>query len=344
MLVDTTLGDLESAAKDARAAEEAGYAGAFTGEVANDPFLPLVLAADATQRMNIGTAIAVAFARSPMALAYTAHDLQRVSGGRLMLGLGSQVRAHVTRRFSMPWGRPVTQMREFVLAMRAAWASWETGEPLRFEGEHYQHTLMTPTFTPRPHGHGAPKVLLAGVGDHMTRMAGEVADGFLCHGFTTGRWIREHTIPALAEGRRRAGKAMDGFTVKAAVFLATGTEEETAAAIRRVRSHIAFYASTPAYRPVLDLHGWGDAAAELTALSKQGRWAEMDSLVSDEMLHEFAIVAPPSDVPRLLAERCAGVDRVSFLASQPGPDVLEAITRVPLPPSAAARLLPATAR
>jgi probable F420-dependent oxidoreductase len=327
MLVDTTLGDLESAAKDARTAEEAGYAGAFTGEVANDPFLPLALAADATRRMTLGTAITVAFARSPMTLAYTAHDLQRLSGGRLMLGLGSQVRAHVTRRFSMPWGRPVTQMREFVLAMRAAWHSWETGEPLRFEGEHYQHTLMTPTFTPRPHGHGAPEILLAGVGDAMTQMAGEVADGFLCHGFTTGRWIREHTIPALAEGRRRAGKTMDSFTVKAAVFLATGTGEETDAAIRRIRPQVAFYASTPAYRPVLDLHGWGDVGAELTALSKQGRWAEMDALISDEMLHEFAIVAPPSDVPRLLAERCAGVDRVSFLVGRPGPEMLGAIAQ-----------------
>jgi alkanesulfonate monooxygenase SsuD/methylene tetrahydromethanopterin reductase-like flavin-dependent oxidoreductase (luciferase family) len=190
MLIDTTLGDLETAAGDARKAEGAGYAGAFTGEVASDPFLPLALAAASTERITLGTAIAVAFARSPMALAYTAHDLQRLSRGRLMLGLGSQVRAHITRRFSMPWGR---------------------------------------------------------VGDAMTRMAGEVADGFLCHGFTTGRWIREHTLPALAEGRRRAGKTMDGFTVKAAVFLATGTEEETARAARRIRSSIAFYASTPAY-------------------------------------------------------------------------------------------------
>jgi len=325
MLVDTFIGGLETAARDARAAEEAGYAGAFTGEVASDPFLPLAFAAQATRRVDLGTAIAVAFARSPMTLAYTAHDLQRLSGGRLMLGLGSQVRAHITRRFSMPWGRPVTQMREFVLAMRAAWASWETGEPLRFEGEHYQHTLMTPTFTPRPHGHGAPAILLAGVGDAMTRMAGEVADGFLCHGFTTGRWIREHTIPALADGRRKAGKAMDGFTVKASVFLATGTEEEMAAAVARIRPQLAFYASTPAYRPVLELHGWDSVGLELTALSKQGRWAEMEGLISDEMLHEFAIVAPPGDVPRLLAQRCAGVDRVSFLGGQPRPELLAAI-------------------
>jgi len=330
MLIDTTLGALEAARAAARDAEDAGYDGAFTGEVSNDPFLPLALAADATSRIDLGTSIAVAFARSPMALAYTAHDLQRYSRGRLMLGLGSQVRAHITRRFSMPWGRPVPQMREFVLAMRAAWDCWLAGEPLKFEGEHYQHTLMPPTFAPAPHDYGAPKVLLAGVGDAMTRVAGEVADGFLCHGFTTGRWIREHTAPALAEGRRRAGQTMDGYTVKAAVFLATGTEQETAAAAAKIRSSIAFYASTPAYRPVLDLHGWGEVAAELTALSKAGRWTEMDALVDDDMLAAFAIVAPPQQVPALLAERCAGVvNRVSFLVSQPSPALLDAIRAHP---------------
>jgi probable F420-dependent oxidoreductase len=334
MLIDTTLGALETAAGDARAAEEAGYDGAFTGEVSNDPFLPLALAADATGRLDLGTSIAVAFARSPMTLAYTAHDLQRLSRGRLLLGLGSQVRAHVTRRFSMPWGRPAAQMREFVLAMRAAWHSWETGEPLCFEGEHYRHTLMPPAFAPSPHPYGKPKVLLAGVGDAMTRVAGEVADGFLCHGFTTERWIREHTAPALAEGRRRAGKTLDGLTVKAAIYLASGTGEEIAAAVGQIRSGIAFYASTPAYRPVLDLHGWGDIAAELTTLSRQGRWAQMPALIDDDMLHAFAIVAPPGQVPRLLAQRCAGlVNRVSFLVHRPGPELIEAIRGYPGPPA-----------
>src|SRR5258707_1973033 len=215
MLIDTPLGALESASADARAAEEAGYDGAFTGEVTNDPFLPLALAAAATGRLDLGTAIAVAFARSPMTLAYTAHDLQRLSRSRLMLRLGSQVRAHVTRRFSMPWGRPAAQMREFVLAMRAAWRSWSSGEPLNFEGEHYRHTLMPPSFVPAPHEYGMPQLLVAGIGDAMTRVAGEVADGFLCHAFTTERWIREHTVPALLEGRRRAGQSMEGFSVKA---------------------------------------------------------------------------------------------------------------------------------
>ena len=324
MLVDTTLGDLRSAAADGKAAEDAGYAGAFTGELNADPFLPLALAASATRQLTVGTSIAVAFARSPMALAYTAHDLQGFSRGRLMIGLGSQVKAHITRRYSMPWGRPATRMREFVLAMRAAWRSWEEGIPLAFEGEHYKHTLMPPMFAPRPHGHGMPPVLLAGVGDAMTRVAGEVADGFLCHGFTTERWIREHTLPALEEGRRRAGLSMDGYIVKAAIFLATGTDEEISAGVRKIRSSIAFYASTPAYRPILDLHGWGEVGEELTRLSKADRWADMDALVTDEMLHAFAIIAPPAQVPQLLARRCAGVvSRVSFMIGRPSADLLD---------------------
>jgi probable F420-dependent oxidoreductase len=330
VLVDTTLGDLRSAAADGKAAEDAGYAGAFTGELNADPFLPLALAAAATRDLTIGTSIAVAFARSPMTLAYTAHDLQRLSHGRLLIGLGSQVRAHITRRYSMPWGRPAPQMREFVLAMRAAWRNWEDGTPLAFKGEHYRHTLMPPMFAPRPHGHGMPPVLLAGVGDAMTRVAGEVADGFLCHGFTTERWIREHTLPALEEGRRRAGLSMDGYIVKAAIFLATGTDEEISAAVGKIRSSIAFYASTPAYRPILELHGWGEVGDELTQLSKAGRWVEMDALITDDMLHAFAIVAPPPQVPRLLAQRCAGlVNRVSFIAGPVRPDLLNAIQSYP---------------
>ena len=326
MLIDTTLGALETAAAAARAAEVDGYDGAFTGEVSNDPFLPLAVAAAATERITLGTSLAVAFARSPMLAAYTAWDLQRFSRGRLMLGLGSQVRAHVTRRFSMPWDRPAERMREFVLAMRAVWESWSTGDPLCFEGEHYRHTLMPPAFRPAPQPYGMPPVLVAGVGDAMTRVAGEVGDGFLCHAFSTERWCREHTLPALLDGRRRVGKTMAGFTVKAAIYLATGTDREIDAAVREIRKAIAFYASTPAYRPVLDLHGWGEAGAELTRLSRQGRWAEMDGLIDDDMLNAFAIVTPPEQFPARLAERCAGViDRVSFLPKGLPPALLEAV-------------------
>jgi probable F420-dependent oxidoreductase len=323
-LIDTHLGGLEDATRAAAAAEAAGYDGAFTGEFGNDPFLPLALAAVATERIDIGTSVAIALARSPMTLAYTAHDLQRLSRGRLILGLGSQVQAHITRRFSMPWSHPARRMREFVMAMRAAWACWSGEGPLDFDGDFYRHTLMPPAFMATPHGFGPPKVYLAGVGDLMTRVAGEVADGFLCHGFTTDRWIRERTAPALREGRRRVGCSMDGFAVKAAVFLATGTDEEVEAGVAAIRSHLAFYSSTPAYRPILELHGWGDLGSELTRLSKEGRWSEMAPLVDDDVVDAFAIVAPLAEVPKRLAERCADVvTRVSFISTVEHPELVE---------------------
>jgi probable F420-dependent oxidoreductase len=301
--VDGTLGGLETAVSQATTAEAAGYDGVWTGEVSSDPFLPLAVATAATSRLRLGTSIAVALARSPVALAYTANDLQRFSGGRFSLGLGSQVKAHITRRFSMPWGRPAAQMREFVLAMRAAWTSWEQGTPLAFEGEYYRHTLMPPAFVPPAHPFGPPRILLAGVGDGMTRAAGEVADGFFCHWFTTPRWIREHTIPALVEGRRRAGRTLADFDICVGGFVATGTDQEITEAVGRMRAQISFYGSTPAYRAVLELHGWGDLGTELTALSKQNRWTEMAGLIDDEVVETFGIVAAPDDLPGRIAQR-----------------------------------------
>jgi probable F420-dependent oxidoreductase len=328
MLVDTGTGSIERAAADAATAEAAGYDGLFTGELNGDPFLPLVLAAGATERLTMGTGIAVAFARSPMALAYTAHDLQRASSGRFVLGLGSQVKAHIERRFSMPWGRPAAQMREFVLALRATWSSWADGQPLDFEGEYYRHSLMPPMFVPVPHDFGPPPVYVAGVGDAMTRVAGEVADGFLCHAFTTERWIREHSLPFLVEGRRRSGQSMDGFSVKAALFLATGTDEQIEADVGAIREQLAFYASTPAYRPILELHGWGDMGTDLTRLSKAGRWNEMTPLISDEVVDTFAIVAPVNQVPQILNQRLGDVvDRVSFVSRTDHPELVAACRR-----------------
>jgi probable F420-dependent oxidoreductase len=326
MLIDTHIGPLASAAQDAVAAETAGYAGVFTGEVGNDPFLPLTLAAAATSRIEIGTSIAVALARSPMTVAYTAYDLQALSRGRFLLGLGSQVKPHITRRFSMPWGQPVAQMREFTLALRAIWQSWSDGTPLDFRGDYYQHTLMTPMFAAPPHEFGPPPVLLAGVGEAMTRLAGEVGDGFLCHAFSTERWIRERTIPVLAEGRARVGRTLDGFTVKAAVFLATGTDAEIDESKASIRAQLAFYASTPAYRPVLDLHGWADVGDELTRLSKAGRWESMSELIDDDMLDAFAIVAPPEEVRERVVARYGGVvDRLSFITPTPQPGLVDVL-------------------
>ncbi|MEU7817513.1 TIGR03617 family F420-dependent LLM class oxidoreductase [Pseudonocardia sp. NPDC049154] len=283
----------------ARHAEEAGYDALWAAEVKHDPFVALTLAATVTERAELGTSIALAFARNPMSLAATANDLQVLSGGRLLLGLGTQVRAHITRRFSMPWSRPAARMREFVLALRAIWECWADGTRLDFRGEFYTHTLMTPMFVPEPHGFGTPKVLLAGVGEAMTRTAAEVADGFLCHGFTTERYLREVTVPALRRGR---GGELGDFQLVGLPMIATGrTEEELARAVAGVRAQIAFYGSTPAYGGVLDLHGWGALGEELHALSTQGEWERMGTVIDDAVLNAVAVVGEPEMIaPELL--------------------------------------------
>lgn len=284
--------------------EQAGYAALWTAETQHDPFVTLTLAATVTRRAQLGTAIALAFARNPMSLAVQANDLQTISGGRLLLGLGSQIKTHITRRFSMPWSQPAARMREYVLALRAIWACWNDGSRLSFRGDFYTHTVMTPFFSPGPSPFGPPPVLLAGVGPVMTAVAGEVADGFLCHGFTTERYLREVTLPALAEGRQRAVGSPDGFEVAGSPMVATGrTEEELAAAVAGVRSQIAFYGSTPAYRPVLERHGWGPLADELHTLSRTGRWDDMAALIDDDVLAAFAVVAEPAGVAPELARR-----------------------------------------
>jgi probable F420-dependent oxidoreductase len=305
--------DLTKTAAVARAAEAEGYDGLFTSETAFDPFLPLVLAAEHTERVELMTCIAVAFARSPMTLANTAHDLHRFSDGRFVLGLGSQIKAHIERRFSMPWSHPAARMREMILAIRAIWRSWDEGEKLAFQGDFYSHTLMTPYFDPGPNP-TAPRIYLAGVGELMTEVAGEVADGYLCHGFTTPKYIREVTMPALERGLAASGRSLEGYDITGPMFVTTGVDEkdltERAAGLR---SQIAFYASTPAYKGVLDVHGWGDLGDELRTLTRQGRWDDMDSLVSDEVLNTFAVIALPDELPGLIKERYAGLlTRVSF--------------------------------
>ena len=317
MKLDITLDQDPLAVEDAaRAAESDGYDGVWLGETTHDPLVGCALATRSTSRVEVGTGIAIAFARSPMTLAVTANDLQVLSSGRFVLGLGSQVKAHITRRFSMPWSHPAPRMREFVLALRAIWRCWEEDEPLDFTGDFYTHTLMTPFFTPAPHPHGAPRILLAGVGEGMTRVAGEVADGLLCHAFTTERYLREVTVPALVETRRAAGAAMDGFEISGVPFVVTGaTEEQMTASARAAREQIAFYASTPAYRSVLDHHGWGDLQPELTRMSKEGKWVEMGGLIDDDMVRTFAAVGDVPTVARELRERWDGAaTRLSFYA------------------------------
>ena len=316
MKIDGGIGGLDTAAASAAALEGRGYDGVMAAETSHDPFLPLLLAAQSTERVDLMTSIAVAFARSPMTLAQTAWDLQAASGGRFVLGLGSQIRPHITRRFSMPWSHPAARMREMILAIRAIWACWNDGTKLDFRGEFYTHTLMTPFFNPGPNPHGDARVFLAGVGELMTEVAGEVADGFICHGFTTRRYLDEVTLPHLEKGRTKAGESMDGFELMGPMFVVTGRDEaEMAKAAVGVRQQIAFYGSTPAYRKVLELHGWGDLQDDLNRMSKEGRWKEMGDLVTDEILEEFAVVAPRDEVAAALKERWGDVlARLSFYA------------------------------
>lgn len=311
--------ELRKAAAAAQEVEAAGYSGAWTAETSHDPFLPLVLAAEHTQQLEIGTSIAVAFARNPMLLANIGWDLQAYSKGRFMLGLGSQIKPHITKRFSMEWSHPAPRMREMIMAIRAIWDTWENGTPLAFRGDFYTHTLMTPFFTPERAdlaGFGTPKIFLAGVGELMTEVAGEVCDGFICHGFTTEKYLREVTMPALQRGRAKAGKTMEGFEVVGPSFVVSGnTEEELAAAAAGTRQQIAFYGSTPAYKGVLDLHGWGGLHDEMNSLSKQGKWVEMGNLVDDEVLNTFAVVGEPEQIaPELLRRYSDVIQRISFYA------------------------------
>ena len=326
MKVDAVLGGaLADAGRTAAGMEAAGFSGAWTAEAAHDPFLPLALAADSTEEIELGTSIAVAFARNPMLLANLGWDLQALSRGRFVLGLGSQIRPHITKRFSMEWSHPAARMREMVQAIRAIWGAWLTGEPLRFRGRFYRHTLMTPFFTPDAADlaeTGPPRIFLAGVGGLMTEVAGEVCDGFLCHPFTTERYLREVTLPALQRGRAKAdggvkaSASLEGFEIAGPSFVVTGaTEEEAQRAKTGTRRQIAFYGSTPAYRPVLELHGWGGLQDDLNALSKQGRWDEMGTLIDDEILEAFAVVAPPSEIAPELGRRYGDViSRICFYA------------------------------
>lgn len=323
MKVDCTLSGAPGDWDDVTVAERAGFDGAWLPELSHDPFQALAIAATRTSSIELGTSIAVAFARNPMSLAVAANDLQLHSGGRFLLGVGSQVKAHITRRFSMPWSAPAERMREYLAAVRAIWHSWATDTPLRFEGQFYTHTLMTPSFSPGPNPYGNPRIVLAGVGPHMTRVAGEAADGFFVHGFTTERYLREVTVPALREGRALAGRqGLEGFEVSGLPFVVTGIDDEqTAFADAAVRKQIAFYGSTPTYRSVLELHGWGALAAELNQLSKQGDSDEMGRRIDDDVLHAFAIVAPPAQVAARLLESYGDIfTRTGFYAPYPVPD------------------------
>jgi probable F420-dependent oxidoreductase len=314
MKIDAGLiaADLAQVPARAREIEAQGFDGCVSAEIASDPFLPLLLAAEHAERLELMTSIAVAFARSPMTLANLGHDLNAFSKGRFLLGLGSQIQPHITKRFSMPWSHPAPRMRELIQAMRAIWACWYAGEKLAFRGEFYTHTLMTPMFTPTNTQYGAPKVLLAAVGPKMTEVAGEVADGMIVHGFTTPKYVHEVTLPALERGLAAAGRSRKDFQLACPVFVVTGRDaREWEQSRNGVCKQIAFYGSTPAYRGVLELHGWGALQGELNAMSKRGEWDAMGSRITDEILEQFAIVAQPNEVPAQLKKRYgSSIDRV----------------------------------
>ena len=305
--------DLNAVGAQAAEMEDMGYTGVMTAETAHDPFFPLLVAAQHTQRVQLMTSIAVAFARSPMTLANIGHDLNAFSKGRFVLGLGSQIRPHITKRFSMPWSSPAARMREYIMAMRAIWDCWHQQQPLEFTGEFYTHTLMTPFFTPTNVDYGAPKVFLAAVGPKMTEVAGEVADGVIVHAFTTEKYLRETTLPALERGFAKAGKKREDFEISYPMFVVTGsTEEDMREAQQATCQQIAFYGSTPAYQPVLESIGAGELQGELNTMSKQGRWKEMGELIAPELLQEFAIVGEPQNLAGQIATRYGDiVDRTS---------------------------------
>ncbi|MEM9033884.1 MAG: LLM class F420-dependent oxidoreductase [Actinomycetota bacterium] len=317
MKVDTTTGTfLPDVPTAATAAEAAGFDGLWTAETSHDPFMPHVLAAEHTESITLGTSIAVAFARNPMLLANIGYDLNAYSGGRFVLGLGSQIKPHITKRFSMEWSKPAARMREMIQAIRTIWDCWNNGTKLEFRGDFYTHTIMTPFFNPGPNPHGDAKIMIAGVGPLMTKVAGEVCDGFLAHGFTTEQYMKDVTIPALEEGMAAGGRSRDDFEISYPAFVVTGkNEEEMAAAAAGVRGQISFYGSTPAYRGVLEHHGWGELQTELNTMSKAGKWAEMADLIDDDILNTFAVVEEPDKVAGELLRRFNGAaDRISFYA------------------------------
>jgi probable F420-dependent oxidoreductase len=300
--------------RTARAAEDFGFAGLWSSETKHDAFLPLAIAANETREIDLGTSVAIAFSRSPMETAQTAWDLQYLSEGRFVLGLGTQVKAHITRRFSMPWDRPAARLREYILALRAIWDSFQNEGPLQFEGEFYRHTLMTPFFNPGPIDHPEIPVYIAGVNTRLARLAGEICDGFHVHPFHSPEYVRRTVMPAITEGAEEANRDPEQVTLATSAFVISAESEEEAAEQREsVRAQISFYASTPTYRTVLEAHGWEEVGERLGAMAREKKWREMPALVTDEMLAAFAIEAAPNDIGSALEERYTRlIDRVAL--------------------------------
>lgn len=294
----------------ARAAEEIGFDALWTSETQHEPFLPLAIAAEHTSRIELGTSIAVAFPRSPTVLAHIAWDLANASKGRFILGLGTQVKAHIERRFGMTWEAPAKKLREMILAMRAIWDSWQGDGKINFRGEFYKITLMTPFFNPGPIDYPNIPIYIAGVNEHLCRVAGELCQGFHVHPFHTAKYIREIVLPNIERGAADAHRTRADVQLSSAVFVASDETEREA-----VRAQISFYASTPTYRTVLEAHGLGEVNQQLGALAARGKWDDMPALISDEILNQVAIIAPLDEIPARIEARYTGLlDRITFYA------------------------------
>lgn len=321
MRIDANLriAELSEVGTETAELEGCGYAALYATEAQHDPFIALALAAGTTSEVELGTAIAVALSRSPMHIAYSGHDLQGLTGGRFILGLGSQVKAHIERRFSAVWSEPAARMRELVLAVKAIWLAWNTETELDFRGDFYRHDLMPPVFTPSPSPQGPPRIFLAAVGPRMAEIAGEVADGIFVHQFSSPEYFARVTRPAFERGLAKAGRGRGEFEVCWPVIVASAEDAGAYATAREdARRRIAFYASTPSYRPVLETHGWDDLQPRLHELSRRGAWAEMAEAIDDEILETFALAAPPRSLRALLESRFEGLaDRVSVTPQEP---------------------------
>ena len=316
MKVDTGLPihDLSRVPEAAQRAEALGYDGALTPETGHDPFLAHAPAAERTERIGLGTAVAIAFPRSPMTTAQIAWDLQQLSKGRFHVGLGTQVKGHIVRRYGMDWAPPGPRMRDYILMMRAIWDSWQNGTKPSFEGEHYRYTLMTPFFSPGSIEHPRIPIHISAINPYNCRLVGELCDGIKLHGFNTPKYLHEVILPNIAKGAKKAGRDLTEIEICGLGFVITGkTEEEVEKAKAPARQQIAFYGSTRTYQPVLDVHGWGDLCPELYGLSIEGKWQEMATKITDDMLEEFAVTGTYDEIVPKIKERCAGViDRINF--------------------------------
>ncbi len=323
MKVETGImtGNLREVPAAARKAEERGYDGFVVPQTSHDPFLPLVLAAEHTERVELGTAVAIAFPRSPMITAYEAWDLQAMSKGRLLLGLGTQVKGHIERRFSVPWTAPGPRLREYILALRAIWDCWQNGTKLDFRGEHYTFTLMTPFFNPGPIEHPHVRIYVSALNPYICRLAGELCDGIRLHAFNTPKYFRDVILPNLEAGAKKAGRSLADIDISGGNFIIAGdTEEEIERGKQDTRRQVSFYGSTRTYKSVMDAHGWGDTALKLHRMSSEGLWTEMAEEITDEMLEEFAVIGTYDEIVDKIKERWGWVvNRVGFTMPVRGP-------------------------